>query len=404
MPRRTILIAIGCAALSVMVATGIRQSFGLFLQPVSETLGTGREVYSLAIAMNNLIYGLPLIGFLADWIGPRWVIVGGGLLYAAGLCLMTLITTPAGLYVTMGVTVGIALSATTYVVVLGAVAQLVTADQRTRAFGFITATGSSGMFVMPPLTQYLIANYGWRTALIILGGVTLVILLLGLGLPGRPGGQLTKPGQKELDEPLLQVLRRASRHRSYLLITTGFFVCGFHVAFIATHLPAFLTDQGVAPFVGAAVLSLVGGFNVAGSFLFGWLGDHYRKKYLLSFIYLGRAIVISVFLFFPITQTSALLFGCAIGFLWLATVPLTSGTVAQLFGIRYLSTLYGIVFLSHQVGAFLGVWLGGRIYDATGNYDLVWYMAIALGIFASLIHTPISEKPAVALQPAITSP
>lgn len=398
--RRTVLIAIGCAALSVMVATGIRQSFGLFLQPVSETLGTGREVYSLANALNNLIYGLPLIGFLADRFGPRRIMMAGGLLYATGLGAVSLVTTPLGLYAVLGVMVGLALSATTYVVVLGAVAQLVPPEERSRAFGFVTAAGSSGMFVMPPLAQYLIAAFGWQRALVVLAALTLLILLLGLGLPSRPGGQLTKEGHKEIDEPFVQVLRRASRNPNYLLLIAGFFVCGFHVAFIATHLPAFLSDQGLPGFVGATALSLVGGFNIVGSFLFGWLGDRFRKKYLLSFLYLGRAIVITLFLLFPITELSALVFGCAIGFLWLATVPLTSGSVAQLFGVRYLSTLYGIVFLSHQVGAFLGVWLGGRIYDATGTYQPVWYMAIALGVFAALVHTPISEKPSQQLEPA----
>jgi predicted MFS family arabinose efflux permease len=203
------------------------------------------------------------------------------------------------------------------------------------------------------------------------------------------------PTAAQIEEPFGEIFKKARGHMGYLLLIIGFFVCGFHVAFIATHLPAYLSDNGLSSFVGAGTLSLIGGFNIIGSFFFGWLGDTFRKKYLLSIIYMGRVIVIGLFMLLPVTQTSALVFAGAIGFLWLATVPLTSGTVAQIFGVRYLSTLFGIVFLSHQVGAFLGVWLGGRLYDTTGSYDLVWYMAIGLGVLASLVHTPISDVPVV---------
>jgi len=398
MTRRGLVIAILCASLAVMLSTGIRQSFGLFLKPVSETLGTGREVYSLAIALNNLIFGLPLVGMLSDRIGPRWVIIAGGLLYSSGLLLLTMITSSGGLYLTMGLMVGVALSATTYVVVLGAVAQLVPPERWGRTFGIITATGSSGMFVVPPLAQLLLSTFGWQTALTLLAMVAVVILGLAFGLPSKPGRAAT--AQAEPDEPFIEVLKKARRHSGYLLLTSGFFVCGFHVSFIATHLPAFLVDHGLPPLVGAGALSLIGAFNMVGSFSFGWLGDQYRKKYLLSFLYFARAVTITIFLLFPVTQVSALVFGGTIGFLWLATVPLTSGTVAQIFGTRYLSTLYGIVFLSHQIGAFLGVWLGGRIYDATGSYTPVWYMAIGLGLFAAIVHTPISDKP-VARAPVV---
>lgn len=397
-PRRA-LIAIGCAAFAVMISTGIRQSFGLFLQPITADLQSGRETFSLAIALNNLIYGLPLVGFLADWIGPRLVLMVGGLLYAAGLILVTMISSTIGLNLTFGLLVGLALSATTYVVVLGAVAQLVPPTQRTRTFGFITAAGSSGMFVVPPIAQFLLVNFTWQMALTILAGLTLIIALLAFGLPNRPGQRLANQPQIEPDEPFFPLLRRASRNHSYLLLATGFFVCGFHVAFIATHLPAFLGDQGIPPYVAAGTLSLVGGLNIVGSFSFGWFGDLYRKKYLLSLIYFMRAVIIAIFLLVPLTSFSALAFGAAIGFFWLATVPLTSGTVAYLFGTRYLSTLYGCVFLSHQVGAFLGVWLGGRVYDATGSYTPIWITAIALGIFAALVSLPISDQPAQITQP-----
>jgi MFS family permease len=397
MKNRLVILAILSAALAVMFSTGIRASFGLFLQPLSGTLGSGREVFSLAIAISNLIYGLPLVGILADRIGSRWVLVAGGLLYIGGLLLMSRITSAAGLNLTLGLMIGMALSATTYVVVLGAVGQLVPPERRSSTFGIITAAGSSGMFVVPPLAQLLLDNYGWQTALVALAGVVSIILLLAFGLPNKPGGHEVGTAVAP-PEPFLQILKKAGSHTGYLLLVTGFFVCGFHVAFIATHLPAYLSDNGLPSFVGAGALSLIGGFNIVGSFFFGWLGDSYRKKYLLSFIYLGRAIVIGLFLLLPLTQVSALVFAGVMGFLWLATVPLTSGTVAQIFGVRYLSTLYGIVFLSHQVGAFLGVWLGGRIFDATGNYDPIWYAAIALGVVAAIVHTPISDAPLVTVQ------
>lgn len=378
-----------------MLSTGIRQSFGLFLGPISETLGTGRESFSLAIALSNLIYGLPLVGFLADRYGSRWILMGGALLYALGMLLLTRITSMAGLLLTLGVLVGLALSATTYVVVLGAVGQLVAPEQRSRTFGLITAAGSSGMFVVPPLAQLLVNNLGWQGAVLVLAGVAGLIVFLGFGLPRKAGTHASLSGQSVESEPFVQLLKRASRHSGYRLLMVGFFVCGFHVAFIATHLPAYLTDNGIPAFAGAIALSLVGAFNMAGSLTFGWLGDRFRKKYLLSTIYAGRAVVIGIFLWVPLSSASAFVFGGAIGFLWLATVPLTSGAVAQIFGVRYLSTLYGMVFFSHQVGAFLGVWLGGRFYDMLGSYNPVWVIAIVLGLVAAAVHLPMTDSPAL---------
>ncbi|MEZ4513334.1 MAG: MFS transporter [Chloroflexota bacterium] len=393
MKNRTLVFAILSASLAVMLSTGIRQSFGLLLQPIGQTLGTGRTVFSLAIALSNIIYGLPLVGILADRIGSRRVLLAGGGLYALGLVLLSRISSAGGLYLTLGGMVGVALSATTYVVVLGAVGQMVSPDSRSRVFGIITAAGSSGMFVVPPLVQFLLTTFNWQRTLLVLAAISLVILLLAFGLPNRPGGDLGVSAEGE--EPFAKILRRASGHGGYLLLIVGFFVCGFHVAFISTHLPAYLGDNGLPPFTAAAALSLIGGFNMAGSVTFGWLGDRFRKKNLLSLVYLLRSIIITLFLLLPLTQLSALVFAGAIGFVWLATVPLTSGTVAQIFGTRYLSTLYGIVFLSHQVGAFLGVWLGGRLYDTVGSYDAVWYMAIALGVVASLAQMAITDRPAV---------
>ena len=390
--RKVIVAAILSASLAVMLSSGIRSSFGLFLAPITETLGTGRENVSIAIAINNLVFGLPLIGLLSDRFGPRKVVIAGSLLYAVGLVLVTLVRTTLGLVLSFGLLVGIALSATTFVVVLGAVAQLVSADQRSRVFGIITAMGSAGMFVVPPIAQLLLFNLGWQGALYALAGVASVVTLMAFGLPRRPGIQLHGAQQPHIDEPFRKVLERAARNRGYLLLTTGFFVCGFHVAFISAHLPAYLGDKGQPEFVAASALALIGAFNILGSITFGWLGDRYSRKYMLSLIYLGRAVVILFFLLAPVTQTSVLIFGGAIGFLWLATVPLTSGIVAHFFGARYLSTLYGIVFFSHQIGAFLGVWLGGRFYDASGTYMPIWIAGIVLGVFAALVHLPIPDR------------
>ncbi|MDE0462949.1 MAG: MFS transporter [Caldilineaceae bacterium] len=390
--RKLVVAAIISASLAVMISSGIRSSFGLFLTPITETLGTGRENLSIAFAVNNLVFGLPLVGLLSDRFGSRQVVIAGSVLYAGGLVMVTLLTTTMGLVVSFGLLVGIGLGATSYVVVLGAVAQLIGEDQRSRVFGLITAMGSAGMFVVPPLAQLLLSNLGWQGALYTLAAVPAIVALLAFGLPRRPGTQLLGAQEPQVEEPFRTVLRRAARHRGYLLLTTGFFVCGFHVAFIGAHLPAYLGDKGLPEFVAAGALALVGAFNILGSMLFGWLGDRYSRKYMLSLIYLGRAIVILIFLLTPLTPTSALVFGGAMGFLWLATVPLTSGTVAYFFGARYLSTLYGIAFFSHQIGAFIGVWLGGRFYDTTGSYTPIWIAGIALGLFAALIHLPIPER------------
>lgn len=389
---------VGYSILIILISMGTRQTFGLYLQPITDELDIGRELFSLAIALQSIIGGLPFAGVLADRYGSRWVAIGGGLLFAVSMYLMSIVTHWTGLMLGFGLLSGISLSCVSYVVVLGAVAQVVPPERRSRTFGFITAAGSVGMFIVVPVAQRILNTFGWRTTLAILAGFAGLIALLAVGYPTRKqpvaGGESTdKPS-----DSLTQVLVQASRHSGYWLLTIGFFVCGFHVSFVASHLPAYLTDNGLSGTAGATALSLVGLFNLFGSTLFGYLGDHYRKKYLLSGLYLGRSFVISLFLLFPLTETTALIFGAAIGFLWLATVPLTSGTVAQIFGPRYLSTLYGIVFFSHQIGSFLGVWLGGRIYDATGMYTPVWVIAIILGVLACIVHLPIVDRPVYPLR------
>lgn len=357
------------------------------LQPITIDLGAGREVFSLAIALQNLIFGLPLVGMLADRLGSRIVGAGGGMLYAASFILLSSIDSASALYFNLGLLVGIALSSTSYVVVLGAVARVVSPQNRGSVFGIITATGSLGMFAMIPGVQVLLSGSGWQTTFMWLAAMVGIIALLSTGLPGKPLGTVDRNSKDHIDsDSILQVLRQACGHSGYLLLNAGFFVCGFHVAFIATHLPVYLTDKGISTMAGATALSMIGLFNI-----FGSLGDRFPKKYLLSLLYFLRAVVIGLFLVLPLSGISAIVFGGMIGFLWLATVPLTSGLVAHIFGARYLSTLYGIVFFSHQIGSFLGVWLGGRLYDTTQSYTIVWLMAVALGLMAAIVHLPISD-------------
>jgi predicted MFS family arabinose efflux permease len=365
------------------------RSFGLFLTPVTESLDTGREVFSLAIAVQSIIYGLPLAGMLADRVGARWVIFWSGLIMALGLGVTAVVDSVTGLFVGVAVLAGIALSGTGFVVALGAVGRAVPPHRRTSAFGMIAAAGSIGILVMAPLSQSLIGSFGWQTALIQLSVIMAVVAFAALLLPADDRADL----DPALAMPMTGALRRARASRSYLLLVSGFFVCGFHVSFIGTHLPAFLEDGGLDSWVAPVALGMIGLFNIGGSLLFGSLGDQMRKRTLLAFLYSTRAVLMVVFLLVPLTMVSALVFSAAIGVVWLATVPLTSGIVAVIFGTRYLSTLFGIVFLGHQVGAFLGVWLGGRIFDATGSYDTVWMIAIGLGIASALIHLPIKESP-----------
>ena len=390
--RKVVLIVVS-SALIVLISMGVRQSLGLFLAPITADLGIGRESFSLAMALHNLLFGLPLLGFLADRYGARWILVLGGLFYAAGFLIVSALGSVGGLFLGIGILTGLALSGASYVVVLGAVAQVTAPERRSTIFGLITAAGSFGMFALVPIAQWLLERFGWQGAFVALAGLVALIALLSLGFPGQAEHNSNARTNDEGGESLAVVLGKARTHSGYLLLVAGFFVCGFHIAFIATHMPAYLTDNGISGPVTATALSLIGIFNIFGSLAFGRLGDRYRKKYLLSLLYAVRAIVITLFLLLPLTNTTAILFGGAIGFLWLATVPLTSGTVAQIFGSRYLSTLYGIVFLGHQIGAFLGVWLGGRIYDSTGSYTPIWIAAIVLGVVAAVIHLPITDQP-----------
>ncbi|MDK2761918.1 MAG: MFS transporter [Sphingopyxis sp.] len=385
-------IVILCAAFIVTLAMGVRQSFGLFLPQMSVDIGISRSDFGLAMALQNLLFGLvqPFVGALADKHGAGRVVLAGALLYALGLIGAALATDAIGLHVSFGLMIGMAQSATTFVVVLGAVGRVVSPEQRSSAFGMVTAGGSLGQFLVVPLTSMLLGDLGYHQTLWIMAALVGLCGLLAIGVAGRTDAPATVAAE---DQTARESLREAMAHRGYWLLNAGFFVCGFHIAFIATHLPAYLDDKGLGIAIGAQVLALVGLFNILGSYMFGRAGDFLRQKYLLSGLYVARSAVIAIFLFLPLSQATALAFAGAMGFLWLGTVPLTSGIVGRVFGIRHLSMLYGIVFLSHQVGSFFGAYTAGRIFDATGSYDVAWGLSIALGLFAGLVHLPIADAP-----------
>ena len=383
----------------VAVSMGIRQSFGVFLQPVVTDLELTRTAFGLTIAIQNLVWGLaqPFAGMLTDKYGSYRMLMLSSLLYIVGLALTAHTTSAAGLHLSLGMLVGLAMSGTTFTVVLSAIGRLVPPEKRSLAFGIVSAGGSFGMFSFVPLSQLFIGLYGWSVAFLILAGCVMIVPLLTLVFQRQTSAEA---GPEPLSgETLPQALRCAGAHSGYWLLNCGFLVCGFHVAFIATHLPAFLNDSAIAPMRAAFALGLIGVFNILGTYLAGLYGGRYRKKYLLSGLYLGRALVIAVFISLPLTELTLGLFAAAMGLLWLGTIPLTSGLVAQIFGVRYGGTLFGIVFFSHQIGSFLGAWLGGYLFETTGSYTLMWQLAVLLGLIAALLHWPIRDDPVVA-QPA----
>lgn len=392
MQRYRWIIVMLCGAGIVAISMGIRQAFGIFLRPITSDLGIGRDVFSLAFAVQNLCFGLalPFIGMLVDRVAVRGIIVLGALLYAAGLLLTPALPTAAGLTFAVGLVIGLAQGATSFVVVFGPLGRVVPAAQRSLAFGIVTAGGSLGMFAFVPLAQGLLSAMDWNATFAVLAAVAAFMAVLAIGMAGTAAPRRTSADSST--ETLAQTLQVARGHSGYLLLNAGFFVCGFHVAFITAHFPAYLTDYNISPLVAANALAIIGLANVFGSYLFGALGGRYRKKYVLTGLYAARAVMFVVFLLVPLTSTSALLFGAAIGLLWLGTVPLTSGLIAQIFGTRYLSTLYGIVFLAHQIGAFLGAWLGGVEYDRTGSYTNVWLAAILLSVTATALHWLIRDE------------
>ena len=385
------------SALILALSLGIRHGFGLFLPPMSAQFGWGREVFAFAIALQNLMWGLaqPFAGALADRFGARRTVLVGAVLYASGLLLMSQADSAWSLSLSAGILIGIGLSGTSFSVILGVVGRAVPAEKRSMAMGIAAAAGSFGQFAMLPGTLGLISGLGWSGALVALGLLAALILPLVAMLRDQP-----LPAVVGTEQTLVAALKEAGSHSGFWLLSLGFFVCGFQVVFIGVHLPSYLVDQHLPAVVGTTVLALVGLFNVFGTYIAGWLGGRRSKPRLLAGLYLLRAVVISLFLWAPVTQFTAYLFGIAMGLLWLSTVPLTNGTVATLFGVRNLSMLGGIVFLFHQLGAFLGGWLGGVVYDHTGSYTLIWQVSIALSLIAAVLNWPVREQPVARLRMA----
>ncbi len=396
MSKRALVILLSASVL-VTISLGIRQSMGLFLGPVSLEMGTGREVFSFAIAIQNLLWGLssPFFGMMADRIGGWRVASLGGILYAGGLALMTGIVTPSGM-ILGNFMIGLGLGSAGMAVALGAVSRSVPDSRRPLALGIVTSLGSFGQFALVPVTQILILDFGWQAAMLSMSMVAAMMIAVGYGLRGAEDSNSAMVAEATIG----RTIRHAFSSRDYILLTAGFFVCGLHLVFIATHLPIYLRDNNVDPSVASWALSLVGLFNIAGALFFGWIGGVTSKKIPLALIYLARTVIIATFITLPVTETSALIFGAAMGFVWLGTIPLTSGLIVTFFGPRYLATLYGFVFLSHQVGSFMGAWLGGRLYDLFGNYDIMWAVNLIAGLSAFLLHIVIREKPLPMKAPA----
>ena len=373
----------------VTLSMGIRHGFGLWLAPITMDRGWTRETFAFALAVQNLAWGLagPLAGMLADRYGAYRVLVGGGLLYAAGLVLMALATSGLAFTGSAGLLVGLAQSGTTYAVIYGVIARNVAPDRRSWAMGMAAAAGSFGQFLMVPVETWLISSLGWQNALFLLGCAALAMVPLAWGLR-EPAARMAEGAH---NQSVTAAVREAFAYPSFRLLMAGYFVCGFQVVFIGVHMPSYLKDQGLGPEVATVALALIGLFNVFGTYAAGMLGQRMAKRHILAFIYLARAVVIVIFLLVPLSPWSVYLFSAVMGLLWLSTVPPTNAIVAQIFGVQYMSMLGGFVFLSHQIGSFMGVWLGGKLYDTTGSYDLVWWIAVALGVVAALINLPVRE-------------
>jgi predicted MFS family arabinose efflux permease len=387
----TALIVAGC--LVAIVNFGIRSAFGFFTVPVSEAHGWPREIFSFAMALHNLVWGLatPVAGMLADRYGSARVLMAGAVIYCAGLIMMAFTETPFMFNVGGGLLVGVGVAFSSFSIVMAALGRIVTPDRRSWAFGIATASGSLGQFIFAPLGATLISAYGWQNALVVLAALSLLIILFAAPLMVQNTSSAPRSAG-EADLTMRKAIGIAFGHRSYLLLVSGFFVCGFQLAFIVVHLPAYLSEQGISKEFAGIAMGLIGLFNVVGAYAAGILGGRGEKRVPLAFIYLLRSMLLTAFVLLPLTPLTTLLFTISMGLLWLSTVPLTMGLVTVMFGTRYMATLYGFVFVSHQIGSFLGVWLGGRLYDAFGSYTIVWWLSVALGVFAFLVHLPIREQ------------
>jgi MFS family permease len=391
-PRLSALQVLACGALIVTLSMGVRHGFGLWLQPITQAQGWTRESFAFALAVQNLSWGLFGIfaGMAADRFGAFRVLAVGAVLYGLGLVGMAMSSSTLGFALTTGVLIGAAQAGTTYAVVYGVIGRQIPAERRSWAMGVAAAAGSFGQFLMVPVEGWLIESLGWQSALLVLSAAVLLIAPLAMGLR-EPGFSAGAPPRR--DQSIGHALREAFQYRSFQLLMAGYFVCGFQVVFIGVHMPSYLKDHGLAPQVASYALALIGLFNVFGTYAAGVLGQRLAKRHILAFIYFARAVCIAIFLWAPLTPMSVYIFSAVMGLLWLSTIPPTNAAVAQIFGVAHLSMLSGFVFFSHQIGSFLGVWLGGLLYDRTGSYDIVWYLAIALGVFAAIVNLPVRETP-----------
>jgi MFS family permease len=393
---RTPAVILACGCLIAILGFGARSGLGFFLTPMSSAYGWDREVFSLALAIQMLVWGAaqPFCGALADRYGPDRVLSVGALLYGLGLALMAYSSTPALLHLSAGVVIGFGLAGSSFTIVIGAFGRLMPAEWRTLAFGAGTAGGSFGQFLFSPLAVALIDRFGWQHTLLFFAGVVLLIAPFSLALAfARDAIPPSAGGAAPRQQSVQQALSEALGHRSYMLLVLGFFTCGFQIFFIAVHLPAYLTDRGLPSWTGGWTLGAIGLFNIIGAIAAGWLSAAMPKRYVLSAIYFGRAVAILIYIMLPPSTGATVVFGAVLGLLWLSTVPPTSGLIAVMFGTRWLAMLFGFAFFSHQVGGFLGVWLGGVLFERTGSYDVVWWLAILLGMLSAVINLPIVEKP-----------
>jgi MFS family permease len=388
---RTPLLVIAAGCLIALLGFGARSAYGLLLEPMTSARGWGRETFAFALAVQNLVwgFGVPFASMLADRYGPSRVLATGAVVYGLGTAGMATTTSGIGLTLFGGVLTGLGVALTSFSIALAAMVKVVDPGRQSLVLGVGTSAGSLGQVIFSPLSQLVIAEYGWDSALFFLAASVLFIVPLAFVLPGNADAG----SDARIEQGLGEAIVEAARHRGYVLLTLGFFVCGFHVAFITVHFPAYVRDLGLAPQVGAFAIAIIGLFNIVGSFLSGLAGQRWPKKNGLVVIYSLRALAIAGLLLAAKTPATIYAFAAVMGILWLSTVPLTSGIVAQVFGLRFMATLFGIVFLSHQLGSFLGVWLGGYLYDRTGTYDVVWWTGVALSIVAALLHAPINERP-----------
>jgi MFS family permease len=385
------VIVIACAGLVLFISIGFRQTFGLFLSPMEADLGWGRESFGFAIAMQNLVWGVsqPFVGALADRFGSGRVVAGGALIYMLGLAGMASADSVLMFTLSSGLLIGLALSGTGFAVVLGAVARVVPAKRRGFMMTVTGTVGGFGQLLMIPFAQGLIGGFGWIVAFLVLAATAALIIPLAAALTGKA---TENDADRVTEQSIHEALVEARQHDSYWFLNMGFFVCGFHIAFILTHLPAYIADEGYSGNMGALVLIVIGVFNIPGALILGKLADHYPKRSVLSILYVVRAGLLVTFILLPTTPVTIILFGAGMGATWLATIPLTNALVAQMFGVRYVATLFGIAWFIHQLGSFFGAWIGGLVFDLTGSYDLVWWAAAWMGITAALLHLPIDER------------